>query len=398
MAGGVPHQGLIARRLREAGGHGSTSCSSRRATPALVVVLDGVEDPRNLGAILRTVEAAGADGVLLPDRHSAGLSETVSRASAGGLEHVQVARIGNVVQAIEELKARGCWVVGFDAAGTERWDAVDYRRPIALVLGGEGRGIRRLVREHCDHLVVAAALRPRRLAQRVGGRRHRALRGRAAARRGAEPRAADPGTRAPGARIWGRATRTASTIPAQAAARAARTPRTERRRRRRRSPSRAAAGATSVDRPALAGTHGARGGGRAAGAARAAARAARAAGRAVRRAPGRQAAPRGAAPADARPGDDSRARRKGREAPAPCARAGAPADGGRRAPRDGAGRGPIGDRAGDERRPPGRQAGPGPGAGPDGPDGGPAKRPRRRRRPREARNGAAGAERRRTAA
>jgi 23S rRNA (guanosine2251-2'-O)-methyltransferase len=152
MAGGIPHQGLIAvvsakpvisveKLLEEA------------HTPALVVVLDGVEDPRNLGAILRTVEAAGADGVLLPDRHSAGLSETVSRASAGGLEHVRVAGIGNVVQSIEALKARGLWVVGFDASGTERWDTVDYRRPIALVLGGEGRGIRRLVREHCDHLV-----------------------------------------------------------------------------------------------------------------------------------------------------------------------------------------------------------------------------------------------------
>jgi len=121
--------------------------------PALVVVLDGVEDPRNLGAILRTAEAAGADGVLLPERHSAGLSETVARASAGALEHVRVARVGNLVQALEALKARGIWVVGFDAAGTERWDAVDLGRPVALVLGGEGRGIRRLVREHCDHLV-----------------------------------------------------------------------------------------------------------------------------------------------------------------------------------------------------------------------------------------------------
>ena len=121
--------------------------------PALLVVLDGVEDPRNLGAILRTAEAAGVDGVLLPERHSAGLSETVGRASAGALEHVKVARMGNLVQALEALKARGVWVVGFDAAGKERWDAVDLKRPVALVLGGEGRGMRRLVREHCDHLV-----------------------------------------------------------------------------------------------------------------------------------------------------------------------------------------------------------------------------------------------------
>ena len=152
MAGGIPHQGLIAVVSAKPVITLEKLLDGAR-TPALVVLLDGVEDPRNLGAILRTVDAAGADGVLLPDRHSAGLSETVSRSSAGGLEHVQVARIGNVSQAIDELKARGVWVVGFDASGTERWDAVDYRRPIALVLGGEGRGIRRLVRERCDHLV-----------------------------------------------------------------------------------------------------------------------------------------------------------------------------------------------------------------------------------------------------
>ena len=152
MAAGVPHQGLIAVVSAKPVTTVEKVLEEAR-TPALVVVLDGVEDPRNLGAILRTAEAAGADGVLLPDRHSAGLTETVNRASAGGLEHVKVASIGNVVQAIEALKKRGLWIVGFDASGTERWDQVDYRRPIALVLGGEGRGIRRLVREHCDHLV-----------------------------------------------------------------------------------------------------------------------------------------------------------------------------------------------------------------------------------------------------
>ncbi|HKC10478.1 MAG TPA: 23S rRNA (guanosine(2251)-2'-O)-methyltransferase RlmB [Vicinamibacteria bacterium] len=152
MAPGVPHQGLIAVVSAKPSVDLPTLLQAVR-DPALLVVLDGVEDPRNLGAILRTAEAAGADGVLLPERHSAGLSETVNRASAGALEHVRVARIGNLVQALSTLKERGIWVVGFDAAGTERWDAVDFRRPIALVLGGEGKGIRRLVREHCDHLV-----------------------------------------------------------------------------------------------------------------------------------------------------------------------------------------------------------------------------------------------------
>ena len=152
LAGGVPHQGVIAvvsakpvltleQLLEEA------------SDPALLVVLDGVEDPRNLGAILRSVEAAGADGALLPERHSAGLSEIVGRASAGAMEHVRVAQVGNLVQALETLKSRGVWVVGFDASGRERWDAVDLKQSVCLVLGGEGQGIRRLVREHCDHLV-----------------------------------------------------------------------------------------------------------------------------------------------------------------------------------------------------------------------------------------------------
>jgi 23S rRNA (guanosine2251-2'-O)-methyltransferase len=152
MAGGIPHQGLMAV-VSAKPVIGLEELLTQARNPALMVVLDGVEDPRNLGAILRTAEAAGADGVLLPERHSAGLSDTVARASAGGLEHVRVARVGNLVQALEALKAAGIWVVGFDAGGDKRWDAVDYRGPVALVLGGEGRGIRRLVREHCDHLV-----------------------------------------------------------------------------------------------------------------------------------------------------------------------------------------------------------------------------------------------------
>jgi 23S rRNA (guanosine2251-2'-O)-methyltransferase len=152
MAGGVPHQGLIAV-VSEKALVGLDHLLEATRDPALVVVLDGIEDPRNLGAILRTAEAAGADGVVLPERHSAGLSETVARASAGAIEHVKVARGGNLVQALEAMKARGIWVVGFDASGTERWDKVDCRGPVALVFGGEGKGLRRLVREHCDHLV-----------------------------------------------------------------------------------------------------------------------------------------------------------------------------------------------------------------------------------------------------
>lgn len=152
LANGVPHQGLIAVVSPKAL-LGVEQVLAGAREPALMVVLDGIEDPRNLGAILRTVEAAGADGVVLSERNSAGLSETVNRASAGALEHVKVARGGNLVQTLEAMKARGIWVVGLDASGTERWDKVDCTRPLAIVVGGEGKGIRRLVREHCDHLV-----------------------------------------------------------------------------------------------------------------------------------------------------------------------------------------------------------------------------------------------------
>ncbi len=152
MSGGVPHQGVVAV-VSEKAFLDLDSVLAEARPPAFVVVLDGVEDPRNLGAVLRSAECAGVDGVVLPERHSAGLSESAARASAGALEYVRVARVGNLSQAIEAMKAKGLWVVGFDAEGKERWDAVDLKRPIALVLGGEGRGIRRLVREKCDHLV-----------------------------------------------------------------------------------------------------------------------------------------------------------------------------------------------------------------------------------------------------
>jgi 23S rRNA (guanosine2251-2'-O)-methyltransferase len=152
LAGGLRHQGIIAvvsaRPLLTL-----ESLLADARDPAAVLLLDGVEDPRNLGAILRTAEAAGVDGVLLPERHSAPLSETVGRSSAGALEHVRIARIGNAAQTLDGLKGRGYWVIGFDALGPERWDAVDYRRPVVLVLGGEGRGMRRLVRERCDQVV-----------------------------------------------------------------------------------------------------------------------------------------------------------------------------------------------------------------------------------------------------
>jgi len=116
-------------------------------------VLDGVEDPRNLGAILRTSECAGVDGVFLPERRTAGLSETVAKASAGAIEHVPVARVTNLSLLIKQLKERNVWVIGTAADALVEYTEWDWTRPSALVLGGEGAGLHRLVRERCDVLV-----------------------------------------------------------------------------------------------------------------------------------------------------------------------------------------------------------------------------------------------------
>jgi 23S rRNA (guanosine2251-2'-O)-methyltransferase len=121
--------------------------------PPLVVVLDGVEDPRNLGAILRTVECAGAHGVFVPERRAVGLTETVAKAAAGALEHVAVARAVNLARLIEQLKQRNIWTVGTSADAPVPYTGWDWTQPSALFLGGEGTGLHRLVRERCDTLV-----------------------------------------------------------------------------------------------------------------------------------------------------------------------------------------------------------------------------------------------------
>jgi 23S rRNA (guanosine2251-2'-O)-methyltransferase len=150
LAEGGLHQGIIAIS-------GAVSYSDFdtlfKADKPLVVVLDGVEDPHNLGAVVRTAEACGASGIVVPERHSAPLTATVIRASAGASAYLPIVRVKNLVGAIEEMKRRGLWVVGVDPAGTQEWTGFDYKGPIAVVLGGEHRGLRRLVREHCDALV-----------------------------------------------------------------------------------------------------------------------------------------------------------------------------------------------------------------------------------------------------
>lgn len=121
--------------------------------PAMLVILDGVEDPRNLGAVLRTAECAGADGVIIPERRAVGLTETVAKSSAGATEHVKVAKIQNLNRLIEELKERNIWVVGTSGDAQTDYTEWDWKQPSALVLGAEGSGLHRLVAENCDMLV-----------------------------------------------------------------------------------------------------------------------------------------------------------------------------------------------------------------------------------------------------
>ena len=119
----------------------------------LLVVLDGVEDPHNLGAIVRTAHAVGAAAVVIPERRSAPLSETVAKAAAGALEHLPVVRTANISQALEKLKERGFWIYGLDERAGELYSETDYARPTVFVLGGEGHGLHELVKKHCDVLV-----------------------------------------------------------------------------------------------------------------------------------------------------------------------------------------------------------------------------------------------------
>lgn len=118
-----------------------------------LVLLDEVEDPQNLGAIIRSAECAGADGIIMPERRSAGLTEAVFSVSAGAAEHIKIARVVNLAQAMEDLKERGFWLVGAEVGGREWWYEFDYTVPLGLVFGSEGRGLRRLVREKCDKVL-----------------------------------------------------------------------------------------------------------------------------------------------------------------------------------------------------------------------------------------------------
>src|SRR4029077_2327149 len=153
MAGNNAHQGVVAITSGKQYNHLDDVVAAKRGRYSLVVVLDGIEDPHNLGAILRTADASGADGVVIPERRAAGVTATVTKASAGASEHLPIAKVTNISRALEELKAKDLWVVGLDERGSQTYDAVDYQMHCAIALGAEGKGLHDLVRKHCDFLV-----------------------------------------------------------------------------------------------------------------------------------------------------------------------------------------------------------------------------------------------------
>jgi 23S rRNA (guanosine2251-2'-O)-methyltransferase len=145
------HQGVVAE-VEKAATSSLDEIVRGASGPPLVVVVDGVEDPHNLGAILRTADAAGADGVIVQSRRSAALDGIAAKTSAGAVAHVKIAEVVNIARAVEELKEAGVWTIGLAGDGSESYDAIDYTLPTAVVLGAEGAGLRRLVRERCDRL------------------------------------------------------------------------------------------------------------------------------------------------------------------------------------------------------------------------------------------------------
>ena len=152
-ARGSAHQGVVAEVAdRHPVGLDDLLADAGARPPALIVVLDGIEDPQNFGAILRTADAVGAHGVVRQTRHSAPLGGATSKASAGALAHVKIADVVNVARAVEALKEAGVWTLGLAGDASQTYDRMDLKLPTAIVLGAEGTGLRRLVRERCDFL------------------------------------------------------------------------------------------------------------------------------------------------------------------------------------------------------------------------------------------------------
>jgi 23S rRNA (guanosine2251-2'-O)-methyltransferase len=148
-AGGASHQGVVAFGAAEK----YATLEETSAAGGLHVLLDGVEDPHNLGAVIRTAHAAGAAAVVIPERRAAPVTEVVARAAAGALALLPVVKVVNVNRALEDLKKRGYWIYGLDERGKQDYTEVEFTKPTAIVLGGEGKGLHEHVAKHCDFLV-----------------------------------------------------------------------------------------------------------------------------------------------------------------------------------------------------------------------------------------------------
>jgi len=148
LARNTAHQGVLAFAVEQ-----RYYAIGDAAAEPIVLVLDGVEDPHNLGAILRTANAAGVSVVVIPERRAAGLTPAVAKAAAGALEHIKVVRVTNINRAIDQLKQAGFWIYGLDERGGETYDQVRYQSPAAIVVGSEGKGLHQQTRKHCDAVV-----------------------------------------------------------------------------------------------------------------------------------------------------------------------------------------------------------------------------------------------------
>jgi 23S rRNA (guanosine2251-2'-O)-methyltransferase len=158
LAGSKDHQGVVAVAAARSAATLENILAAAKAgaghgQKGLIVLLDGVEDPHNLGAIIRTALASGAHGVVIPERRSAGLTDTVARASAGALAHLPVAKVTNLAQTMEELKEAGYWLIGLDEHADKSYTEADYTSPVGIIFGGEGKGLHELTRKRCDFVV-----------------------------------------------------------------------------------------------------------------------------------------------------------------------------------------------------------------------------------------------------
>jgi 23S rRNA (guanosine2251-2'-O)-methyltransferase len=165
LAASKDHQGIVALVAARAAATldnilEAANAGVGRGEKGLIVLLDGVEDPHNLGAIIRTALAAGAHGVVVPERRAAGLTDTVSRASAGALAHMPVAKVTNLARSMEELKEAGYWLIGLDESADKSYTQADFNSPVGIVLGSEGNGMHELTRKRCDFVVSLPTVGP----------------------------------------------------------------------------------------------------------------------------------------------------------------------------------------------------------------------------------------------